>query len=106
MKRLPSEHAAFCLRVVAGDMEEPGDREPHQPALGSVDDSFAKGDGDRVHARVGPELDEDVANMALHRLPSYEELRRNLVTGPAVCEELKDLALPQRDPRSRCRCVR
>src|SRR4051794_19523896 len=62
-----------------------------------VDDGFTECDRDRLRARVGLELGEDVADVALHSLLADEELRRDIRVGHPVCEELEDLALPPRE---------
>src|SRR4051812_41098571 len=59
----------------------------------SVNDRLAERDCDRVRARVGLELREDVPHVALHRLLADEELRRDVRIRHAVGEQLQDLAL-------------
>src|SRR5688572_24762695 len=70
--------------------------EPKRRAAASnlIDDRLAKGDRDRMRARIGLELGQDVAHVALDRLLADEELLGHVRVGHAVREQLQDLALP------------
>src|SRR4051794_3816820 len=63
----------------------------------SVDDRVAQCDRDRVRPRVGLELGEDVAHVALHGLLRDEELGGYVGIRHSVGEQLEDLALAPRE---------
>ena len=70
----------------------------------SVDHGLAERDRDRLRARVGFELREDVPHVALHGLLADEELGCDVRIRHAVGEELQDLPLA-RVRTSACPCA-
>src|SRR4029077_19467657 len=62
-------------------------------ATALVDDRVTKRDRNRVRARVGLELGEDVAHVALHGLLADEEPRGDVRVRHPVGQQLQDLAL-------------
>ena len=78
--------------LVALGAEPLGER-PAVGVVASIDHRVTQRDRDRLRARVGLELREDVAHVALDRLLRDEQLRRDVGVRHAVGEELQDLAL-------------
>jgi hypothetical protein len=77
----------------ASSMSATPDRDWTGPSCRKRAIRFAERDRHRVRARVGLELREDMADMALHGLLADEELRRDVGVRHAVGEQLQDLAL-------------
>ena len=75
----------------------PGSREPLGTSRGGWDEAVAEGVGGRSGPGLDPDLGEDVAEVARHRLAADHQGGRDLRIGGPSGQELEHLDLPSRE---------